>query len=119
MAEAIAIPAAAQAACTPVLVLIAAGVSPMAVPANMLAVPVVAWATVAGLVAAVTAPWCLPLAHVAAWVAEPACWWMVRVAHVGARVPGATVAWPRGVLGLLLLAALALATVVLARWRRA
>ncbi len=122
MADAMAIPAAAQTACTPVLVLMAAGVSPMAVPANMLAVPVVAWATVAGLIAAVTAPWCL-LAHGAAWIAEPACWWMVRVAHLGARVPGATLGWPSGAPGVLLLAAVTAAVtgavVVARRWRRA
>ena len=116
-ADAVAIPAAAQLACTPVLVLMAAGVSVVAVPANMLAVPVVAWATVAGLLAAVTAPWCLPLAHVAAWTAEPACWWMVQVARTGSRVPGATIAWPSGLTGIALLSA-PLALVVLIRRRR-
>jgi competence protein ComEC len=117
VADAVAIPASAQVACTPVLVLLAAGVSPIAVPANMLAVPVVAWATVAGLVAAVTAPWCLPLAHGAAWLAAPACWWMVGVAHVGAQVPGATLPWPGGPVGLLLLAALTGLAVLLVRHR--
>ncbi|HVX07176.1 hypothetical protein [Humibacter sp.] len=93
----------------------------------MLAVPVVAWATVAGLVAAVTALWCLPLAHGAAWLAEPACWWMVRVAHLGARVPGVTLGWPSGAPGVLLLAtvtgaaiaAVTVAVVVARRRRRA
>jgi competence protein ComEC len=79
-------------------------VSPVAVPANVLAVPVVAAATVAGLVAAVTAPWCLPLAHLAAWCALPACWWMVTVAHLGAQVPGASLPWPAGAGGIVLLA---------------
>ena len=56
LAEALAVPAAAQLACAPVVAGISGTVSLVAVPANLLAVPAIAPATVFGVVAAVVSP---------------------------------------------------------------
>jgi competence protein ComEC len=115
-AEAVAVPAAAQAACAPVLAILGSGLGPVSIPANLLAVPAVPWATVAGVAAAVAGAICPPLATVAAWIAFPACWWLLSVAHVAARIPGASLPWPAGIPGGLLLAVLI--PLVLAALRR-
>ena len=60
LADALAVPAAAQVACGPVVVAISAELGLLAVPANLLAVPAVAPATIAGVVAALLAPVWLP-----------------------------------------------------------
>ena len=112
LADAIAVPAAAQAACTPVIVALSGQLGLLAVPANLLAVPAVAPATVLGVVAALLAPVCLPLAQGIAWLAYLPVAWLVLVAHVGARQPGAglglTTGWLGALLALALLAGLAL-----------
>jgi competence protein ComEC len=96
LAEALAVPAAAQLACTPVVVAISGQVGLYAVPANLLAVPAVAPATVLGVVTALLAPLSMSLAHVAAWLAYLPTAWLVLVAHVGARQPGAGLSLARG-----------------------
>jgi len=111
LAEALAVPAAAQVACTPVIVAISGQLGLYAVPANLLAVPAVAPATVLGVVAALVAPVSLPLAHALAWLAYLPVAWLVLVAHVGARQPGSALGlpdgWPGALLSLALVAALA------------
>jgi competence protein ComEC len=102
VAEALAVPAAAQLACTPVLVGVFGQLGLLAVPANVLAVPAVAPATVLGVVAALVAPVCLPLAQVAAWAAWLPTHWLVVIARTGARQPGADVHVPAGWGGVLL-----------------
>ncbi|MFN2540392.1 MAG: DNA polymerase III subunit delta [Mycobacteriales bacterium] len=112
LAEAVAVPAAAQVACTPVVVALSGQLGLLAVPANLLAVPAVGPATVLGVVAALLSPVCLPLAQAAAWLAYLPVAWLVLVAHVGARQPGAglslTTGWPGALLALGLLAAVGL-----------
>nr|WP_035304191.1 ComEC/Rec2 family competence protein [Actinokineospora inagensis] len=114
LAEAVAIPAAAHLATAPVVAGISGQVSLVAVVANLVAVPVVAPATVQGLLAALVmpvAPW------LAGWLvraAGPAVDWLVLVGHTAAGVPGAALDWPSGWWGGVLLAAL----VVGLRWRR-
>jgi len=68
LAMGLAVPAAAQAACGPVLVLLQPSVSLVSVPANLLAEPAVAPATVLGLLAAALAPMSPPAAHAVAWL---------------------------------------------------
>jgi competence protein ComEC len=113
LADALAVPAAAQVACTPVVVGLSGSVGLFAVPANVLAVPAVAPATVLGVVAALVAPVCLPVAQAAAWLAFVPTRWLTAIAHTGARQPGAGASLPSGwtgaVVSLLLLALLALA----------
>jgi competence protein ComEC len=105
LAVALAAPAAAQAACGPVLVLLSPSVCPVAVPANLLAEPAVAPATLLGVAAAaVSLPWPWA-AHLLAVVGGLATDWIALVAHRAAVVPGGNVPWPGGLAGALALAA--------------
>jgi len=99
LAEALAVPAAAQLACTPVVVALSGQLGLLAVPANLLAVPAVAPATVLGVAAALVAPLWMPAATALAWAAWLPTHWLVLVAHTGARQPGAGWTVPRGWFG--------------------
>lgn len=81
LADALAVPAAAQVAVAPVLVLLNPSVSLVSIPANLLAAPAVPPATGLGVLAAVTGP-------VAPWLAE-----------VAGRLTGVPSAHPRGGVG--------------------
>ncbi|HTY73824.1 MAG TPA: ComEC/Rec2 family competence protein [Actinomycetes bacterium] len=114
VADALAVSAAAQLMCAPLLVLLSGTVSLVAVPANLLAAPAVAPATVLGVVTALLALPCPPLAAVAAHLAALPVAWIVLVARLGARAPYATLPWSRSWQGAVLLALLTLAALVLA-----
>jgi competence protein ComEC len=103
IAEAVAIPAAAQCACAPVIALIGGGLSLIAVPANLLAAPAVAPATLLGVAAAALAPVVPFLARLCSYAASLPCLFLLSVAHLGARIPYASVQWPDGSKGALLL----------------
>ena len=118
LADALAVPAAAQVACGPVVVAISAQLGLLSVPANLLAVPAVAPATVIGVLAALVAPVCLPAAQALAWVGWLPAAWLVQVARTGARLPGASVGWPDGARGALLLAGLTVVLLPLMSRRR-
>ncbi|GAB3943400.1 hypothetical protein GCM10027614_32010 [Micromonospora vulcania] len=115
LAEALAVPAAAQLACGPVVAGISGTVSLVAVPANLLAVPAIAPATVLGVVAATVSPLWPAGAEFAAWLASWPAWWLVVIARQGARLPAGTLPWPGGVAGALLLAGLTVALLVAVR----
>jgi competence protein ComEC len=110
LAMAVAAPAAAQVACAPVLVLLQPSVSLVAVPANLVAEPAVAPATVAGVLAAGTGAlgWgpASVVAHLVALVGALGTAWVALVAHRAAALPLASAPWPPGVPGALLLAVL-------------
>jgi competence protein ComEC len=108
LADALAIPAAAHVVCAPVVVLLSAQVSMVAVPANLLAAPAVAPATILGVLATVTAVVAPPLAAVFGQLAGLAAGWIVVVGERAAAIPGAAVDWPAGLGGALLLAGLTL-----------
>ncbi|HKG49125.1 MAG TPA: ComEC/Rec2 family competence protein [Actinomycetales bacterium] len=111
LAVAVAVPLAAQAACGPVLVLLAGQISLVALPANLLCEPLVAPATVLGLAAAVASAaspdLAAGLAHVAGWACGAIAWTARRLADV----PGGQLPWPGGAFGA---ASLATVTVVVA-----
>ncbi|WP_405105363.1 ComEC/Rec2 family competence protein [Micromonospora sp. NBC_01405] len=115
LAEALAVPAAAQVACGPVVAGISGTVSLVAVPANLLVVPAIAPATVLGVAAAVLSPAWPAGAEFAAWLASWPAWWLVTVARYGARLPAGAVPWPGGIPGALLLAGLTVALLVATR----
>ncbi|WP_380167681.1 ComEC/Rec2 family competence protein [Jannaschia sp. R86511] len=116
MAFVLAVPAAAQAAVTPSLVGLEPVLSLYALPANVLAAPAVAPATVIGVVAALLAPLHPALAAV---VATPARWcaaWIAVVARTAADLPAASLPWPSGAAGSVLAGLATLTALVLAAW---
>ncbi|MCZ7435930.1 ComEC/Rec2 family competence protein [Micromonospora sp. WMMC241] len=119
LAEALAVPAAAQLACGPVIAGLSATVSLVAVPANLLVVPAVAPATVLGVLAAVLSPVWPAGAEFLAWLASWPARWLVAVASHGAALPAGNVPWVGGVAGALLLAAVSVALLLAVRRRRA
>ena len=95
VAEAVAVPAAAQLACTPLIAAIAGQVSLVAVAANLLAAPAVGPATVLGLVGGTGDP---GVALAGRLVGAAAGWcvaWIIEVAQRGAALPTAAVSWGR------------------------
>lgn len=92
-AEAVAVPAAAQLACTPVVAGLSGEVSLVAVLANLLVAPAVAPVTVLGLAGGLLAAvW----PALGGWVALPGAWaagWIVVVAQWGASLPVPAVEW--------------------------
>jgi competence protein ComEC len=103
LADAVAIALAAQVATAPVLALISPQVGLVSVPANVLAEPAVPVATVLGALVAVVGPVFPWLATVIAHIAAIPTWWLVTVAHIAAGAPLATVAWPTGIVGAVLM----------------
>lgn len=121
IAQASAIPIAAQAACAPILVLFVPQISLAGLPANILAAPAVPFVTLPGLIAAALGPVSPQAAGVALAAARPGAAWIARVARSASTLPAATISWPSNPGGALLLAALllllALGVVRLARSR--
>lgn len=115
LAEALAVPLAAQLVCAPVVVLLSGQVSLVAVPANLLVAPAVAPATLLGVLATALAPVSPTAASAVAHVAELPVRWVAVVAHRAAALPDAAVPWPGTVTGALLLAVASLAAALLGR----
>lgn len=100
LAEAVAVPAAAQLACTPLVAAISGQVSLVAVAANLLVAPAVGPATVLGLAGGLLGLLWEPLGRLGG---TPAGWcvgWIVLVARRGAVLPSAALDWGTGVLPL-------------------
>jgi competence protein ComEC len=115
LAEALAAAGAAQAVCAPVVTVLAARVSLVAVPCNLLAEFALAPATVLGFLALATAPVMMPTAKALAWCAGWPAEWIAGVARTGAALPGAGVDWPGGWAGAAALAALTLTALLVGR----
>jgi len=114
VAEAVAVPAAAQLACTPLVAAISGQVSLVAVGANLLAAPAVAPATVlgllGGLVTLAVPPLGRPIGAAAGWCVA----WIIEVAERGAGLPTAAVSWGSGPVALAMLTLLCLLVVAVA-----
>ncbi|WP_235854941.1 ComEC/Rec2 family competence protein [Nonomuraea aridisoli] len=117
VAEAVAVPAAAQVAVTPVLVLMAGQVTPVAVIANLLVAPAVAPATLLGFGAALVAPVWPDGARLLVIPAGYAVGWIITVARWAVNLPFATVPWPAGLPGLALLVLAVLVAIPILRRR--
>ncbi|GAA2257668.1 membrane protein [Streptomyces ruber] len=115
LAEALAAAGAAQAVCAPVVAVLSARVSLVAVPCNLLAEFAVAPATVLGFASLATAQVAMPVARALAWCAGRPAGWIADVARTGAALPGAGVDWPGSWPGALLLALATVTAVVLVR----
>ncbi|MGI9092664.1 MAG: ComEC/Rec2 family competence protein [Mycobacteriales bacterium] len=118
LALSVAVPAAAHIASAPLIAAISGRVSLVAIPANMLAEPAVAPATILGVLAALASLVAPGLATALAWCASWPARWIAGVATHSAQLPDAAVGWPSGVRGALLLGVIAAAgTVALCRSR--
>jgi competence protein ComEC len=115
LAEALAVAAAAHIVTAPLVVGISGRVSLVAIAANLLAEPVVATATVLGVLAAVLSVLWMPAATGSAELAGWPCRWLVWVAEYFGSLPGASVPWPAGLGGGALLCAVTGAGALLAR----
>lgn len=114
LAEALAAALAAQAACAPVVAVLDAHVSLVAVPCNLVAEFLVAPATVLGFAAMAAAPVAISVASGIAWLASWPTAGIAWIARTGAGLPGARIAWTPDWSGALLLAALVTALALLA-----
>ncbi|MGM7667391.1 ComEC/Rec2 family competence protein [Microbacterium sp. A93] len=122
LGAALAVSTTAQIACQPLLVGMTGELSAYAVPANLIAAPLVPFVTVPGTVAAVLAVSWPGLAAVLFWVIGWPAAGIGWIATTVSRWPGALHAWPEGALGGVLVAvhlaaALALLWLVM-RWER-
>ncbi|MER6786150.1 ComEC/Rec2 family competence protein [Streptomyces sp. NPDC000658] len=115
LAEALAAAGAAQAVCAPVVAVLSARVSLVAVPCNLLVEFAVAPATVLGFAVLATAPVAMPVAKALSWLASWPTGWIAGVARAGAALPGAGVDWPGSWAGALLLALATAVAVMLGR----
>ncbi|RNE58526.1 MBL fold metallo-hydrolase [Cryobacterium tepidiphilum] len=112
LATVIAIPAAAQLACQPVLVLLTPALPLYGVPANLLAAPAAPVATVLGLIACLLLP-LLPgvaagILHLA-WLPSA---FIAAVATTCAGLPGSQLPWPEGILGFVACLAVTVALII-------
>ncbi len=106
VADALAVSLAAGAATAPLVAALSGTVSLVSLPANLLAAPAVAPATILGLLAAVVMPVLPPLGDLLVRGAGLPTRWLVLVAERAAQLPDAAPGWPAGLLGATLLAVL-------------
>lgn len=104
VAEAIAVPAAAQLACTPLVAAISGQVSLVAVAANIAAEPAVAPATILGLAAGLVGLLSATLGAGVGSVAAVFAAWILWVAHHAAGLPHAAIGWGTGAVAIAVLA---------------
>lgn len=92
-ALALAVPLAAQLACTPTVAALSGEVSLVAVFANLLAAPAVAPATIAGLVGGIVAVAWEPAGQLCGTVAGASASWILTVGHIAAGLDSASLEW--------------------------
>ncbi|TYL51784.1 MBL fold metallo-hydrolase [Nocardioides sp. BGMRC 2183] len=116
VAMAIAVPLAAQLACTPIVAALSGEVSLVAVLANLLAGPAVGPATVlglaAGLVGVIWPGAGTLLGTLAGWCVG----WIIVVAERGAALPAAAIGWGTGGLAIVILTLVCLAAIPVLPW---
>ena len=103
VAEAVAVPAAAQLACTPLVAAISGQVSLVAVAANLAVAPVVGPATVLGLLGGLVGLVSGVAGRVVGTAASWCVAWIIAVAEHGAALPGAAIGWRTTAVSLALL----------------
>ena len=118
LALAAAVTLGAQLAVSPLIALTFHRFSFIALPANLLAVPAVAPATVLGFAAATAGAVWAPIGTALATLARPSLVWMSGVAARLARVPGASVDVPSGALGVVVIAIISALPLAALRARR-
>jgi competence protein ComEC len=106
LAKPVALAAAAQVACMPVLVLLQPGISIIGIPANIVAAPLAPLGTSLGLLALLAIPFSSALATGLVWGAALPARTIELIAELAQRVPFGRLAWPEGAGGAVLLAIL-------------
>jgi competence protein ComEC len=96
LADAVAVSGAAGLATAPLVAALSGTVSLVSLPANLLAAPAVAPATVLGLVAALVGPVLPGAGDAFVWLAGWPVRWLILVAERCAAVPDAATGWPAG-----------------------
>jgi competence protein ComEC len=117
LADAVCVAVAAQLVTAPLIAGIAGTFSVMSIVANLIVAMVIPPITVVGTAAAALSPLWPAGADLLIRFTGPELWWLLRVAHWSANMPGASLAVPSGLLGVVTLAAAGVAVVVLWRWR--
>ncbi|MDO5672279.1 MAG: ComEC/Rec2 family competence protein [Actinomycetaceae bacterium] len=119
VAALVAIPASAQVACAPILLGLNPALPIYGVVANVLAAPAVPVATLGGLGAVLLQDVWSGAAHLCAQVAGGCAQWIAWVARGTSTMPGASLPWPEGAVGVGLLVMIEAAIIVaVARYNR-
>lgn len=113
LADAVAVATAAQLVTAPLLAGISGRVSVVSIAANVAATAVIPPITVAGTAAAALAPLWPGAAQLLVRFTGPELWWLLHVARWAGGLPGATVDVPSRLVGVLVVAAGAVAAVLL------
>lgn len=117
LAISISVALAAQIFCLPILLQIQSGVSSYAIPANVIAEPLIAPITVLAM-AACSVAWLIPwLASLITWTASILAQVIVFIAHYLAAAPMQSISWPVGFLGLGMALSLLIGFVLLFRFK--
>lgn len=112
VAVVLSVPIAAQIVCQPVLLMLNPTVPLYGVLANLVAEPAAPIATVLGLASCLVIPLWPAAGALLAQVAWVPSAWIAAVARVAASLPGSSLGWVDGVLGLVLMLVLAVAIVI-------
>jgi competence protein ComEC len=113
---AFAVPVAAQLMCAPVIVMLQSSVCVVGVPANLLAAPFVAPATVLGVSTALISVASTTVAGWVAWLAALPTLAIAAIARAAAEAPLATVPWPGTGVGAVALSLLGVGLVTAGPW---
>lgn len=116
LAIAVGVSLAAQILCLPILLQLQSGLSTYALPANVLAEPLVAPVTILGIVACLVAWIFPPAAWCLTYLASEATWLIARIANHFANQQNVTLGWPTGVAGALIASCIVLGILL---WLRA
>ena len=117
LADAVCVAVAAQLVTAPLVAGISGTFSVVSVLANLAVAAVIPPITVVGTAAAALCPLWPAGAQLMIRFTGPELWWLLRVAEWAARVPGASIGVPSGLLGVVCVAVVGIAAVVSWRWR--
>ena len=99
LAITLAVSAAAQILCLPVLLQLQTGLATYSLPANILAEPLVAPITVLGIIGCSTAWFFPPMAWICTFLASEAAWVITKITNGFANADNVTLSWPTGLAG--------------------
>jgi competence protein ComEC len=117
LADAVSVAVAAQLVTAPLVAGISGTFSVVSVAANLAVAAVIPPITVVGTAAAALCPVWPSGAELLIRFTGPELWWLLRVAHWAARVTGASIPVPSGLLGVATVAVAGVAAVASWRWR--